>query len=134
MRDRKTQTSSARRRLSLLLEAKNGVSLDEVSRRAATAAPRDGSKLALIIELLRRADGATIVDLTEATGWLAHTTRAAITGLRKRGSAVTRERTGAGDSIYRISGAPGGSGDRVAVQTKKVKGRRDAKPKTERAV
>jgi hypothetical protein len=28
------------------------------------AAPRDGSKLALVIELLRRADGATIVDLT----------------------------------------------------------------------
>ena len=45
-----------------------------------------------MIDLLRRADGATIVDLTQATGWLAHTTRAAITGLRKRGYAVTRER------------------------------------------
>ena len=62
----------------LLLEAKNGVSLDDVGRRAPTAAPRDGSKLALMIDLLRRADGATIVDLTQATGWLAHTTRAAI--------------------------------------------------------
>ena len=52
------------------------------------------SKLALLIDLLRRADGATIVDLTQTTGWLAHTTRAAITGLRKRGYAVTRERMG----------------------------------------
>ncbi len=51
-----------------------------------------------MIDLLRRADGATIVDLTQATGWLAHTTRAAITGLRKRGYAVTRERIGAGES------------------------------------
>ena len=52
----------------LLTEAKNGVSLDDVGRPAPTAAPRDGSKLALVIDLLRRADGATIVDLTQTTG------------------------------------------------------------------
>jgi len=68
----------------LLPEAKNGVSRDDVGRHAPPAAPR-GSKLALMIEVLRRADGATTVDLTQATGWLAHTTRAAITGLRKAG-------------------------------------------------
>ena len=117
----------------LLPEAKNGVSLDDVSRHAPTAAPRDGSKLALMIDLLRRADGATIVDLTRATGWLAHTTRAAITGLRKRGYAVTRERSDAGKSVYRISGTPDGSGDRVVVQTEAVDGRRDPKRKTKRA-
>ena len=117
----------------LLPEAKNGVSLDDVGRHAPSAAPRDGSKLALMINLLRRGDGATIVDLTQATGWLAHTTRAAITGLRKRGYAVTRERIGAGESVYRISGAPDGSGDRVAVQTEAVDGRPDPKPKTKRA-
>jgi hypothetical protein len=117
----------------LLPEAKNDVSLDDAGRRAPTAAPRDGSKLALLIDLLRRADGATIVDLTQATGWLAHTTRAAISGLRKRGYAVTRERSDAGESVYRISGAPPGSGDRVAIQTEAVDGRRDPKSKTKRA-
>jgi DNA-binding IclR family transcriptional regulator len=66
-----------------------------------------------VIELLRRAGGATIVDLTQATGWLPHTTRAALTGLRKRGYAVIRERIGAGDSAYRISGAPAHKGDRT---------------------
>jgi hypothetical protein len=35
-------------------------------------------------------DGATIVDLTQATGWLPHTARAALTGLRKRGYGVIR--------------------------------------------
>ena len=55
----------------LLPEAKNGVSLNDVGRHPPTAAPRDGSKLALMIDLLRRADGATIVDLTQATEWLA---------------------------------------------------------------
>ena len=38
----------------LLPEAKNGVSLDDAGRRAPAAAPRDGSKLALLIDLLRR--------------------------------------------------------------------------------
>ena len=42
---------------------------------------------------------------------------AAITGLRKRGYAVTRERSDAGEFVYRISVAPDGSEDRVAVQT-----------------
>ena len=85
--------------------------------------PRDGSKLALVIELLRRADGATIIDLTQATGWLPHTTRAALTGLRKRGYAVIRERIGAGDSAYRISGAPSYRGDRTVRQRDAMDGR-----------
>jgi hypothetical protein len=80
-------------------QAKNRPSPDESGHPARVAAPRDGSKLALVIDLLRGADGATIADLTQATGWLPHTTRAAPTGLRKRGYAVTRERIGAGDSI-----------------------------------
>ena len=86
-------------------EAKNVVSPDQPSHPARVAAPRDGSKLALVIEHLQRAGGATIVDLTEATGWLPHTTRAALTGLRKRGYAVIRERIGVEDSVYRISDA-----------------------------
>ena len=49
------------------------------------SAPRGGSKLARVIALLERDHGATIAELIAATGWLAHTTRAALTGLRKRG-------------------------------------------------
>ena len=59
-----------------------------------------------MIDLLRRADGASIVDLTQATGWLAHTTRAAITGLRKRGYAVTRERSDAREFCLADLGCP----------------------------
>ena len=58
-----------------------------------------------MIDLLQRSDGATIPTLIEATGWLPHTTRAALTGLRKRGYAVVRERVDGGDSVYRIAGA-----------------------------
>jgi hypothetical protein len=87
------------------------------------ATPRDGSKLALVIELLRRANGATIPNLTEATEWLPHTTRAALTGLRKRGYAVIRERIGAGDTVYRISDAPAHRGDRTVLQRETMDGR-----------
>ena len=78
---------------------------------------------ALVIEHLQRAAGATIIDLTQATGWLPHTTRAALTGLRKRGYAVIRERIGAGDSAYRISDAPAYRGDRTVPERDEMDGR-----------
>jgi Protein of unknown function (DUF3489) len=56
-------------------------------------APRGGTKLARVLELLQRDCGATLEELTAATGWLPHTTRAALTGLRKRGCSVTIDRS-----------------------------------------
>lgn len=96
------------------------------------AGPRDGSKLALVIDLLRRGEGATIVHLTQATGWLPHTTRAALTRLRKRGYGVTRERIGAGDSVYRISDVPSYKEDRTVLQRDAMDGR-GLKPKENQA-
>jgi Protein of unknown function (DUF3489) len=64
--------------------------------------PRTGTKQALILDLLHRAEGAGIDDLAAATGWLPHTTRAALTGLRQKGYAL-RKSTGAdGRTRYRI--------------------------------
>jgi Protein of unknown function (DUF3489) len=60
---------------------------------ARRSAPRDGTKLARILELLQRDSGATLEELIAATDWLPHTTRAALTGLRKRGYAVTIDRS-----------------------------------------
>jgi hypothetical protein len=57
------------------------------------SAPRGGTKLARVVELLQRDCGATLDELIAATDWLPHTTRAAITGLRKRGCAVTLDRS-----------------------------------------
>jgi hypothetical protein len=102
---------------------KNGANPDEGGHPTRAAAPRDGSKLALVIELLRRADGATIVDLAGATEWQPHTTRAALTGLRKRGYAVIRARIGAGDSVYRISDPPAHGGDRPVGERHAMDGR-----------
>jgi len=67
--------------------------------------PRSGSKQALIIKMLSRKSGATLEALVEATGWLPHTTRAALTGLRKRGYTVLLKRQDGKPSIYRIASA-----------------------------
>jgi Protein of unknown function (DUF3489) len=78
----------------------------EASRQAADASkapPREGSKLASVMALLRRSEGATIDALMKATGWLPHTTRAALTGVRKRGYSVVLDRSAEGASVYRLS-------------------------------
>ena len=61
--------------------------------------PRSGTKIAEVIELLQRGDGATVAELAVATDWLTHTTRAAITGLRKRGYAIAIDRTNKASGI-----------------------------------
>src|SRR4051812_36143227 len=52
---------------------------------SSSAQVRAGSKQAKIIELMKRTKGATLDEMVKATEWLPHTTRAALTGLRKRG-------------------------------------------------
>jgi hypothetical protein len=47
--------------------------------------PRVGSKLDRLLGLVSTDKGATLDELIGATGWLPHTARAALTGLRKRG-------------------------------------------------
>lgn len=54
------------------------------------AAPRVHSKTHRLLTLLKSSSGASLDDMTEATGWLPHTIRAAMTGLRKRGYQIER--------------------------------------------
>ena len=78
-----------------------------VARETATdqGSPREGTKIHTVLALLSREGGATLTDLIEQTGWQAHTTRAALTGLRKKGIRITRELDGGGGSIYRTTGS-----------------------------
>jgi hypothetical protein len=70
---------------------------------APSASPRAGTKLAEVIGLLERGEGASIDELTALTGWLSHTTRAALTGLRKRGVVIERAKRDDGTTFYRIA-------------------------------
>jgi Protein of unknown function (DUF3489) len=67
-----------------------------------TWTPRAGSKQAVVLDLLRRGEGATLEDLMAATGWLPHTTRAALTGFRKRGYLIARLQGEDGRAVYHI--------------------------------
>ena len=69
----------------------------------AARATRPGTKQARVVDLLRSDAGASLSELAGATGWLPHTTRAALTGLRKRGFAIATEKT-EGLTRYRIGG------------------------------
>lgn len=53
-------------------------------------APRQHSKADRLLTLLSSGTGASLEEMTEATGWLPHKVRAAMTGLRKRGYAIAR--------------------------------------------
>ena len=70
---------------------------------AAAPAPTEPrvNKSDLVIGLLQRTGGATLDEMVAAPGWLPHTTRAALTGLKKKGQLVTSEKTD-GVRRYRI--------------------------------
>ena len=62
------------------------------------------TKSAAVIALLSREDGATLDEMIAATSWLPHTTRAALTGLKKKGHVIVRGTRGE-VTCYRIAAA-----------------------------
>ena len=78
--------------------------------------PRPHTKQAIVIGLLLRRDGASLSALMETTGWLAHTTRAMLTGLRKKGYDLVRTRSGDKITRYRIERLPTGLEEGAAAQ------------------
>ena len=66
-----------------------------------TPLPR-GTKQALVLDLLGRSDGASIDELMGATGWLPHTTRAALSRLRSAGKPLAKSSRPDGRTAYRI--------------------------------
>jgi hypothetical protein len=52
------------------------------------------TKTSAVLDLLRRSEGATLAELIAATGWLPHTTRAALTGLKKKAHVIERGKRG----------------------------------------
>jgi hypothetical protein len=66
---------------------------------------RENTKQALVIQMLKRPEGATVAQIMEATGWLNHTVRGTLSGvLRKRlGLKVVSAKNPEGVSAYRIA-------------------------------
>jgi hypothetical protein len=73
-------------RLLITKEGRAAIGVEEAAAPASPAPQAEPSKgkLAVLIDLLRRPQGATIADLTAATGWQAHSVRGAIAGAIKK--------------------------------------------------
>ena len=65
---------------------------------------RQGTKLARLIDMLRRERGATVAEAVAALGWQAHSVRGAISGAlkKKRGLTIQSEMHDGRGRIYRI--------------------------------
>ena len=59
---------------------------------APAAAPKTASKQQQLAALIVRDEGATLDHMIGVTGWLPHTTRAALTGLKKKGYAISSDK------------------------------------------
>ena len=69
--------------------------------------PREGTKQATLIAMLRAPDGATIAEIMAATGWQSHTVRGAMSGALKKklGLEVTSEKVEDRCRVYKLPAA-----------------------------
>ncbi len=72
-----------------------------------TRTPREGTKQATLITMLRAPDGATIEEIMAATGWQSHTVRGAMAGALKKklGLEVTSEKVEDRGRVYKLPAA-----------------------------
>jgi hypothetical protein len=88
----------------LLKKPKPALATSAPATAARKPAKRQNSKLASMVAMLRKPDGATIAEMMRATGWQAHSVRGAISGAikKKLGLTVTSEVTDE-ERCYRIA-------------------------------
>ena len=69
--------------------------------------PREGTKQATLIAMLRAPEGATIEEIMAATGWQSHTVRGAMAGALKKklGLEVTSEKVEGRGRVYQLPAA-----------------------------
>ena len=66
---------------------------------------RAGTKQAMLIAMLQRAEGAAVAEIVAVTGWQAHTVRGAISGALKKklGLPIASEKVAGRGSVYRLT-------------------------------
>jgi hypothetical protein len=113
--DRKTATSRIWRAIQALTPAPAQHAAPAAPKQAkaakgATAAEgmptaREGSKKAIVLDMLKRPDGATLQEIMSVTGWMAHSVRGFISGGlgKKMGLTVESLKTSEGARAYRIN-------------------------------
>lgn len=81
-----------------------GMTDEAIVEGTANRAPREGSKAAQVIALLKREEGATVSQMSEATGWLPHSVRGFLAGaLKKTHGLMTTSEAAEGGRVYRLA-------------------------------
>jgi hypothetical protein len=72
---------------------------------AKPAATRDGSKKAIVLEMMRRKGGCTLAEIMKATDWQAHTVRGFISAAvgKKMGITVVSTKSDSGERTYTVT-------------------------------
>jgi len=77
----------------------------KATKKTAAAVPRELSKKAIVLDLLKRKGGATMAEIQKATDWQAHSVRGFISGTltKKMGLAVESTKNDAEERCYKIA-------------------------------
>ena len=68
-----------------------------------SSVPREGSKKAAVLELLRRKNGATLAEIAKTTKWQSHTIRGFISiAGKQQGTKIESSRNEAGVRVYKL--------------------------------
>ena len=91
--------------LTVTAAPKKAKATEDATPKDAAATARDGSKKAIVLEMLKRPDGATLAEIMGATEWQAHSVRGFISGGlgKKMGITVESFKSENGDRAYRVA-------------------------------
>jgi hypothetical protein len=81
-----------------------GIEPEDANTAPKARTPREGTKQATLIAMLRAPDGGTIEEITAVTGWQSHTVRGAMAGALKKklGLEVTSEKVEGRGRVYKL--------------------------------
>jgi len=76
-----------------------------VKEAGAQRTPREGSKKAIVLDLLKRAEGATLKEIMATTDWQAHSVRGFLSGSlgKKMGLTIASTKREDGQRVYRVA-------------------------------
>lgn len=102
-----TMTNLRKAKLELATAPQNAVETTPDPAMPKPVAIRAGTKQAQIIALIQRPEGASIVEIVEATGWLAHSARGLISGglKKKLNLPITSAKVAGRGTVYKLEAA-----------------------------
>ena len=87
-----TEQTTSRSKRRFAPEPKTPTGTEAKTRPTKTPATPRETKIGKVLAMLQREVGATLEEMVTATGWLPHTTRAALAGLKKKGHTIERDK------------------------------------------